>query len=89
VTDRICGDGQGEELGYDLDSHMQPYEESDEEKSMSEAESTIKVKLARKSMLERARESLNNLKPGEWLKHCRKSDEEEDRAIGRCPPKDD
>jgi hypothetical protein len=27
-------------------------------------------------------DGLNNLKPGEWQEHCRKSDAEEDAAIG-------
>lgn len=43
---------------------------------------------AKKSMPERARASLNNLKPGEWQEHCQKSDEDEERALGRCPPKE-
>jgi len=30
VTDRICGDGQGEELAYDLDIRVQPDEEEQE-----------------------------------------------------------
>ena len=57
-----------------------------QEESLQNSELTGHEELAKKSMLERARESLNNLKPEEWQEPCRNADAEEDAAIGHSAP---